>query len=130
MDGEKSAVNQTEHVIFSLELPWFPRKLSPNKARTIHYHARGRIAKEYRATCKAATLSQTNKKLSKKKIGVKIIFHRSQSRMDLDNCLAAFKSGIDGIADALQTDDKFFRPIIIDFGEKVKNGKIIVTFFN
>jgi len=45
---------------------------------------------------------------------------------DIDNCLAASKSLLDGMADALQVNDKFFRPIEIDWVEGKKPGALIV----
>ena len=47
-------------------------------------------------------------------------------RRDLDNYLAHEKCRVDGIAKALGIDDSQFRPITIDWGEKVKGGKVIV----
>ena len=45
---------------------------------------------------------------------------------DLDNCLAAFKSGLDGIADALGVNDNQFK-LSMQMGAPVKYGAVEVT---
>jgi hypothetical protein len=40
--------------------------------------------------------------------------------------LAAMKSALDGVAEALGVDDSRFRPILIDVGEVEKPGRVIV----
>lgn len=57
---------------------------------------------------------------------VNLIFHPPDKHSrDLDNCLAAFKSGLDGIADALGINDKRFQ-ILMRFGEPVRGGEVEV----
>jgi crossover junction endodeoxyribonuclease RusA len=46
---------------------------------------------------------------------------------DLDNCLAAIKSGIDGMADALKVNDRDFRPLTVDIAPDI-GGMVIVEF--
>lgn len=54
-----------------------------------------------------------------------IIFSPPSRRgFDLDNALASIKAGIDGISEAWGINDKFFRPISIDFGDVKKNGEV------
>jgi crossover junction endodeoxyribonuclease RusA len=45
---------------------------------------------------------------------------------DADNCLAASKAGLDGVADALIVDDKRFQPITIYRVSGEKPGSLIV----
>lgn len=59
---------------------------------------------------------------------LKIIFHPPHGKYDLDNCLAACKSLLDGVADALKVNDRMFRPITIDFGEVMPGGEVVVEF--
>lgn len=64
-----------------------------------------------------------------KNIHLTIIFYPPDNRRrDLDNCHAAIKSGLDGMASALGVDDRVFRPITLDFGEKIEGGKVSVFF--
>jgi crossover junction endodeoxyribonuclease RusA len=46
---------------------------------------------------------------------------------DLDNCLAAAKPQIDGIADALGVNDRRFRPILVDYIRGDAPGAMIVA---
>lgn len=49
------------------------------------------------------------------------------ARRDLDNCLAALKAAIDGMALALQVDDSLWH-MSIGWGPVVKRGAVRVTF--
>lgn len=49
-----------------------------------------------------------------------------RGRRDLDNCLAAFKAGIDGIAAACRIDDSLWS-LSIAFGPAVSGGAVVVT---
>lgn len=59
---------------------------------------------------------------------ISIIFHPPHSNYDLDNCLAALKAALDGVAMALKMNDKMFRPISIDFGDVVPGGEVVMEF--
>lgn len=56
------------------------------------------------------------------------MFYPPHSGYDLDNCLAALKSGLDGMADGLKVNDRMFRPITIDFGDVVPGGEVVIEF--
>jgi hypothetical protein len=45
---------------------------------------------------------------------------------DADNCLAAAKAALDGLADALQVNDRNFQPIVVYRELGAKPGKLIV----
>lgn len=61
-------------------------------------------------------------------IPVTITFHPpTKRRYDLDNRIASFKAGQDGIAQALAVDDSRFEPTY-KRGEPVKGGKVVVGF--
>lgn len=61
-------------------------------------------------------------------IPVSIVFVAPDRRhRDLDNCLAAAKSQLDGIADALGVNDKRFRPILLNYIEGDKPGAMLVA---
>ena len=108
-----------------LVLPWPPKELSPN-AR-VHRLAKARAAKAYRHACWALT-KQSGVTLSGTPVHVQVTFvPPTKQARDLDNCLAAIKSGLDGVADALKVNDKDFRPITIDIRHEVA-GQVIVEF--
>lgn len=94
----------------TLFLPWPPSGLSPN-AR-MHWRGRARLASLYRHQC--AWLSVTEcapyRRLAAERadarINVDVEFRPpDRRRRDLDNCIAAFKAGADGVADATGIDD-------------------------
>lgn len=96
-------------------LPWPPRALSPN-ART-HWRAKAPIAKSYKQACWALTLNAGMVAPDTPKLALWLDFYPPDRRhRDDDNLVAAFKSGRDGVAQALGIDDKRFRcfPMVHD----------------
>jgi crossover junction endodeoxyribonuclease RusA len=105
-----------------LTLPWPPKELSPN-AR-VHRMVKARVAKVYRTACWA--LAKGHKPEPALKMHIKLTFYPpNRQARDLDNCLAAVKSGLDGVADAWGINDRAFRPITIDMAEDV-GGMVVV----
>jgi len=47
-------------------------------------------------------------------------------KRDADNCLAAAKGALDGLADALFVNDQLFQPIMIYRVEGKKPGRLII----
>lgn len=97
-------------------LPWPPKVLSPN-AR-VHWSAKSKGAKVYRAACfalcKAAKITAP---AHEGRLHLWLEFFPPDRRhRDDDNMIASFKSGRDGIADALGIDDKRFvtHPMVMD----------------
>lgn len=90
-------------------LPWPPKELSPN-AR-LHWSKKSKAAKAYRRVCHLLTLEAGLRGIDwEGDIHVWMDFYPPDRRArDDDNMVAAFKSGRDGIADALGVDDKRFR---------------------
>lgn len=89
-------------------LPWPPSGLSPN-AR-LHWAQKSKIAKAYRTSCFALCIEARLTKPAKEgRLHLWLDFYPPDRRhRDDDNMIAAFKSGRDGIADALGIDDKRF----------------------
>lgn len=99
-------------------LPWPPKELSPNQKA--HWAKKARFAKQYRLTCWALTKEAKLEANKDGKIHLEITFFPPDKRhRDADNMVAAIKSGLDGVADALQVNDKRFLPMFI-FSEEVK----------
>lgn len=107
----------------TLTLPFPPKQLSPN-AR-VHWAVKARAAKTYRHSCWAMALEGGVGKM-KIKPDFELTFHPPDRRArDKDNMIAAFKAGQDGLADALQCDDKAFDPKPV-VGEPMKGGAVVV----
>lgn len=100
----------------TVDLPWPPKELSPN-AR-VHWSKKSKAAKSYRAAC--FLLAQQAKLTAPEATGRLHLwlsfFPPDRRHRDDDNMIAAFKSGRDGIADALGIDDKRFvcHPFVSD----------------
>lgn len=91
-------------------LPWPPKTLSPNGRP--HFMVLAQAKKAYRAACRREAVSQglvapqTAGSPAGGKLAVHLVFYPpNKARRDMDNCLAAMKSGLDGLADALGVDD-------------------------
>lgn len=112
--------------MIEITLPWFQNDCRPN--------ARVHWAKKMKAKNIDKELGYYNalpfkNKLGNGRIKTEIMFYPPSNRgYDIDNCLAACKAGLDGIALGLSVNDKNFRPITIDFGEVIKNGKVVYRF--
>lgn len=107
-----------------LILPWPPASCSPN-AR-VHWSKKSKAAKAYRSACfllcRAAkiTVPQGDLILSLE------FMPPDGRRRDDDNLVAAFKSGRDGVAEALGIDDCRFATLIKLSKETVKGGAVRV----
>lgn len=107
-DEQAALVAQLVAEACTVTLPWPPKDLSPN-AR-VHWRTRSKVAKAYRHACWALvkearlTAPETSGPLH-----LWIDFYPPDRRhRDDDNMIAAFKSGRDGLADALGVDDRRF----------------------
>lgn len=91
-----------------LTLPWPPSNLSPNARQ--HFMALARAKKRYRQACAWTAVSQGARRLDADRLDVSLTFVPPDRRhRDGDNCLAAMKSGLDGLADVLGVDDSRWR---------------------
>ena len=92
----------------TIKLPWPPKELNPNKK--LHWAVKSKFAKAYREQCRLLTLAAKLDVPQDGNINLWITFYPPDRRhRDDDNMISAFKSGRDGIADALQVNDKRFR---------------------
>lgn len=100
-----------------------PKELSPN-AR-VHRAVLAKKKSSYKNDCHI--IAKMNLPLIEHyEIPLKITFHpRTAHKVDKDNCIAAFKAGQDGIANAWGVDDSRFDPQY-DIGEPVKGGRVVV----
>lgn len=111
--------------MYTLQLPWPPKELNPN-ART-HWARKSKVAKTYRMTCRALCVAAGLVAPEGKVLLVVEFVPPDARRRDDDNCLAAFKSGRDGLADGLKIDDHRFVTQIRMSDETVKGGAVRVS---
>lgn len=90
----------------SINLPWPPRELSPNARK--HWAVVAKHKKAYRQICYLMAKQAGIKSTESNKVVI-TFYKPSKRHMDLDNCLASMKAGLDGLADAMGVDDKHFR---------------------
>ena len=111
-----------------LLLPWPPKVLSPN-ARS-HWAAKSKAAKAYRNACfllcRQAALPMP---MGRALLSLEFI-PPDRRRRDDDNCIAAFKSGRDGVAEALGIDDSRFVTQLQISAETIKGGAVRVRIFD
>lgn len=91
--------------VLSITLPWPPKELSPN-AR-LHWSKLAKAKKSYRHVCAVQAKVQGAKRIQADKLHLSLTFYPPTRRaFDLDNALARMKSGLDGLADVLEVDDR------------------------
>jgi crossover junction endodeoxyribonuclease RusA len=98
-----------------LVFAWPPSVLNPNQRA--HWSMKSRAAKAYRHDCWARTKAANITLPDNEKLALWIDFYPPDKRhRDDDNMIAAFKSGRDGLAEALGVNDKRFRifPQVMD----------------
>lgn len=108
-----------------LSFPWPPKQLSPN-AR-IHWAARSKVAKQYKTACyvlaAASDIEQCIKHIRANptsRIKLDVIFYPPDRRhRDSDNMVASAKYLLDGLAFALDVNDRLFLPTF-KFEDEVK----------
>lgn len=113
MDVRAKSHIKNGNMTVELTLPWPPKDLSPN-ARA-HWTQRSKAAKAYREACywetKRLLAAGGWKELPEEgALHLWVDFYPPDRRQrDDDNMMASFKSGRDGIAQALGINDKRFR---------------------
>ena len=109
-------------------LPWPNANLSPNKR--LHWTAKLKHKQSskdigYLAGIESGACINYHELVKGRTIPLRVIFYPpSRRRYDLDNLFASMKPTLDGIAQAWNVDDRYFRPITLDFGPVFKDGKV------
>lgn len=111
-----------------IELDFPPSELFPNRAKGTHWAKLYQVRSDYRENSTFLAKHQIKDwKHNGWNIRLKLTFQMPDKRLrDSDNCLAAAKAALDGLADALMINDKFFEPIEIHRELGTKPGKLIV----
>jgi len=113
--------------MIKITLPFPNSKLNPNQYKR-SWAGKARLAKAYRSDCFWLARSEVpaNDVHCDGKLPVKITFHPpDKRRRDRDNMIAAFKSGQDGIVDAIGVDDADWEPTY-NVGDVIKGGAVAV----
>ena len=94
----------------------------PNKRP--HWSAKARATRSYRWTTKLAANGS-------KPGPIRVTFCPKPfgPMPDMDNCIAAFKAGQDGLADAMGVNDRELR-FTYEMGDRCKDGAVIVEIGN
>lgn len=115
-------------------LPWPDRRLSPNAKRRTHWRVYQPVTKKARADAALAVLEAAKGRIAiarwelagESPIPITVRFYPPDRRhRDDDGMVGSFKALRDGIADALEVNDRRFRPHYI-FEEADKPGRIEV----
>lgn len=109
-----------------ITLSWPPVQLSPNSRQ--HWAALARAKKAYRQACAWEALAQGVRRIDAERLEVAFVFYPpTKRRIDMDNCIARMKAGIDGLADVLGVDDSRWK-MSFELAETT-GGKVVVRFF-
>lgn len=103
-----------------LDLPYPPRVLNPNVRS--HWRPKAEAVRIYRQNI--GWLAKGKKPV----MAFKVVFcPPNNNRRDIDNAIASFKSGLDGLADAWGVDDsQFLITFAREFGPVQKGGRVLV----
>ena len=99
-----------------LTFPWYPKELNPNSSN--HFHVKAKKKAIYKNECYWITKMAKIPKFDYKELHI-IFFKPNRRHMDLDNMLASMKSGLDGMCNALEMDDRCFKKITIEVGDTI-----------
>jgi len=120
--------NECKTSVIRVELDFPPAELFPNRAKGTHWGKLYKLRSDYRDS--STWLAKHQLKGWKHKgenIKLTITFDMPDKRKrDADNCLAAAKGALDGLADAMFVNDQCFQPILIYRIAGAKPGKLIV----
>ena len=109
-----------------IELPWPDKRLSPNSR--CHWREKSKAATEYRSYAFTEVIVKRLREALNGYQQASYTFHPPDRRKrDIDNCLAMMKAAQDGVCQALNIDDECIKRTILEWGEVVKGGKVVLT---
>lgn len=106
-----------------IELPFPPATLSGHNKG--HWHAKSGIVAKHRKWAQMATLAAAARAPEDGDIRISFTFYPPDRRGDRMNYPNRIKPYADGIADALQVNDKRFLPSF-HFAEPTANGRVVI----
>lgn len=95
-----------------LELPFPPADLTPHAKGS--WRRKAAATKRYRRLCAQEAIVQGLRGMAAKRVRALVTIHRPNLRRDYQNCISCFKAGVDGLADVIGIDDRYWK---IDFEE-------------
>ena len=107
-----------------LSLPWPPKDLSPNVRK--HWRGLAKHKAAYRERCRLETLLQCHPSRVKLPNFIHLVMEfvpPDRRKRDRDNLVASMKSGLDGMADALEINDNRFTDLTVRIVETVTRAK-------
>lgn len=112
----------------TIKLPFPPAELFPNRKNGTHWATTNKVKTKYKEDCFYLSKMQIkDRPWQDGDIRMTLVYVMPDKRhRDADNCLAASKAGLDGLADALIINDKRFQPITIYRISGEKPGNLIV----
>lgn len=110
-----------------IEFPWPHSCLNPN--HNAHKMIKAKKRAKQKEECFYLTKALKVEKEDKHTEMHVTFFPPDKRHRDLDNTYAMCKGMIDGMCMALGMDDKNLRPVKLDWGEKVMNGKVVIELF-
>jgi crossover junction endodeoxyribonuclease RusA len=112
----------------TIKLPFPPAELFPNRKNGTHWATTNKVKTKYKEDCFYLTKMQIKEHpWQDGDIRLTLVYVMPDKRhRDADNCLAASKAGLDGLADALIINDKRFQPINVYRISGEKPGSLIV----
>lgn len=116
--------------MIAVDLPWPAKILWPN-GRTRSVHGRARLVKHHRAWGDGAVLAALKGTrptfAPDQRFAIKITVHAKPTGPlpDADNCVAAAKNYLDGIADRLGINDRQFAAPTVEFATP-RDGRFII----
>ena len=124
------AGKRLKHLV-SVSLPWPETALSPNT--TAHWTVKAKAKKEYKRIAAMRTYQANQYGFNQIAGQVDVEFHFYPPRAgkyDEDNLIARMKAGIDGIAQAIKTDDSRFHYKEMRIHVPVSGGLVVanITF--
>ena len=120
--------DECKRSVIRVELDFPPAELFPNRAKGTHWGKLYQLRSDYRENSTWLAKHQLKGwKHAGKDIKLTLTFEMPDKRKrDADNCLAAAKGALDGLADAMMVNDQLFQPIMIYRKIGTKPGKLIV----
>ena len=114
--------------VITIELSWPDKRLSPNSR--CHWSAKAKAVGEAKAQGFWETIDKIHLKIRGALDGeyqIVYTFHPPDRRKrDQDNCLAMMKASQDGMCSALNMDDSRIKRTVLEWGEVVKGGSVVL----
>ena len=121
--------------MITIELPWPAKELSPNSR--CHWREKAKATSLAKWEGRYVAMELTDSIYFPTKWAMdgtpdgfiaQYIFHPPDKRKrDIDNCLAMMKAHQDGVFSAFDIDDYRIKRTVLEWGEVVKGGKVVLT---